>query len=342
VEKDMAQAIPLVRSIALLPTLRWLTAQGLPAETMLQSHGLSRALFCSPFSPVPLLQVGALLGEIAGHVGPDAACQIVSEADEMDLVQVGRVALGTHTPAEALTRISLALPFFCSHELLSLEGGERDVVIRHAYGVRFPGDQLHLMCQYALAVLDRICSMTGASQPRFLRVEIPPHSESGTAHLDRWYGDGVVSATTGGALKVTLETGVADRRFGRHSRDRSAELARAGLQPLRTDGGFAESVRTLLAAMLQDEEGLPGLGDVAFAAGLSQRTFQRRLKEENRSFKTLLDEVRQERAERLIASGTEPISVVAFRLGYSQPTSLNRSMMRWKGRSPSAYRQARS
>lgn len=338
----MAQAIPLVRAIALLPTLRWLKTRDLPVESMLRAHGLTRVMYCGPFRPVPLLQVGALLGDIAGHVGSDAACKIVSEADEMDLVQVGRVALGTQTPAEALTRISMALPYFCSHELLSLDIGTHETVVRHAYGARFDAGNLHLMSQYALAVLDRICAMSGAAQPRFLRAEIPPHPARGVAHLERWFGAGVVFASDSGSLCVTLPNSVGGRRFARYSRDRSAELARAGLQPLRNDGGFADSVRTLLTAMLEDDEGLPVLGDVAEAAGLSRRTFQRRLQEEKRSFKSLLDEVRKEQAAHLIADGTEPISAVAFRLGYAQPTSLNRSMMRWTGRSPSSFRRRKA
>lgn len=338
----MAQAIPLVRAIALLPALRWLKSHDVAVEGMLQSRGLARVMFCSPFRPVPLLQVGALLGDIAAQVGPDAPCQIVAETNDMDLVQVGRVALGTHTPAEALTRISMALPYFCSHELLSLEIGERVTVVRHAYGTRFNPVNLHLMCQYALAVLDRICAMSGASRPRLIRAEIPAHPIHAVDHLAPWFGDGVVVPGRMESLTVTLRNDVAGRRFPRYTRDRSAELARAGLQPLRNQGGFSDSVRTLLAAILEDEEGLPAIGDVAEAAGMSRRTFQRRLQEENRSFKSLLDEVRLQQAERLIAEGAEPISTVAFRLGYSQPTSLNRSMMRWKGRSPSAVRRANS
>jgi AraC-like DNA-binding protein len=338
----MAQAIPMVRAIALVPSIRWLEAGGFPMQSMLRKHGLSSVAFCNPMRPVPLLKVGALLRDIAGKVGPDAACRIVSETDAMDLVQVGRVALGSRTPAEALNRISLALPYFCSHELLSLEAGDRDVVVRHAYGVPFEPEILHLMGQYALAVLDRICAMSGAVQPRLLRAELPEHPTHGVSHLARWFGAGVVVPNGINSLCVTIPASVAYRRFGRYSRDRSAELARSGLQPLRNAGGFAESVRTLVAAILEDDEGVPRIGQVAEAAGLSTRTFQRRLQEENRSFKSLLDEVRHEQAKQLITDGQEPISVVASRLGYARPTSLNRSMVRWTGHSPSAFRRSRS
>ncbi len=121
--------------------------------------------------------------------------RIVAESDDIDLVQVGRVALGARTPADALARVSFSLPYFCSHELLGLEIEEDSVLVRHAYGARFDGETLHLMSQYALAVLDRICAMSGAPAPRLLWAELPAHPDLGVAHLERWFGIDVVAGT---------------------------------------------------------------------------------------------------------------------------------------------------
>ena len=336
----MAKAIPLVRAISLIPSVRWLERQNQPVAELLSSAGLPVSSLSNPMRPVPLLKVGELLRLIAQEFGPDVACRIVAETDEIDLVQIGRVALGTGTPLEALTRISFALPYFCSHELLSVEDTGGDIVVRHAYGAQFDDEVLHLMSQYALAVLDRICQMSGALAPRIDASELPAHPACGVAHLDRWFGDGRVAAAEGRTLMAVLLRAVAIRRFPRYSRDRSAELARAELQPLHVADGFAGSVRTLLSAMLEFEDAMPTVDLVAEAAGLSSRTFQRRLKEENSSFTDLLDEVRQKRAERLVAEGKEPIARVARRLGYAHPTALNRSMMRWTGMNPSEFRKS--
>jgi AraC-like DNA-binding protein len=266
----------------------------------------------------------------------------VAESDDVELVQVGRVALGALTPADALARITLALPFFCSHELLSLEVERDSLLVRHAYGAHFDGETLHLLSQYALAVLDRICAMSGAPAPRLSRAELPAHPDLGVAHLECWFGPDIVAGTDTKTLTATIPKSVAERRFPRYSRDRSQELQRAGLKPLRNGGGFSDSVRTLVAAMLEDENTIPSVGRVAEASGMTSRTFQRRLNEENWTFKRLLDDVRQERALHLVAEGDEPISLVATRLGYSRPTSLNRSMLRWTGKNPTSFRNARS
>ena len=335
----MAQAIPLVRAIALVPTLRWLCTNGFPVEAMLERRGLPNVLHGNPFRPVPLLNVGRLLRDIAEHIGPDAACRIIAETNDRNLVQVGRVALGTNTPHDALMRISAALPFFCSHELLNAEIADNGVVVRHSYGVGFDPETLHLMSQYALAVLDRICAMSGASAPRLRDIEIPGHPGLGAQHLDGWFRTEVATCRSR-SLHAIVPNEIAQRPFPRPARDRSAELARLGLTPLRGAGGFAVSVNMLMAAMIEDEEASPTLRQVATAAGLSTRTFQRRLHEEGSSFKSLLDETRREHAIRLISDG-QTVAGAAGRLGYSRPTSLNRSMMRWEGCSPTTYRQRR-
>lgn len=338
----VAQAIPLVRAIAMLPTLRWLGRQDQSAAKLLERHSLSSAMYCDPMRPIPLLKVSAVLSDLAREFGPDVACRIVAESDDLDLVQVGRVALGTRTPSEALARISLCLPYFCSHELVTLEPVDEGIMVRHAYGTRFDGEALHLMSQYALAVLDRIGAMTGMVAPRLVRAELPAHPEFGLAHLEPWFGLGRLVGSSTGALAAVLPHTVADRPFPRYSRDRFAELTQSGLTPLRNGGGFSDSVRILVAAMLEDEETPPSLMRVAEAAGLSTRTFQRRLSDEGMSLKMLLDEARQERARALIADGSETIASVATRLGYARPTSLNRSMQRWTGQSPSAFRRVTS
>lgn len=89
----------------------------------------------------------------------------------------------------------------------------------------------------------------------------------------------------------------------------------------------------VLEYILEDEGAVPSVARVADAAGLSPRSLQRRLQQEQHSFKSLLDQVRQAQAQRLIAESAETVTSVADRLGYAQPTSLNRAMLRWTGRS---------
>ena len=302
---------------------------------MLRQVGLGTAPFGDPLRPVSLLSVGSLLRAIAQAEGPDIACRIVAEASLLELALLGRVALGTQTPAEAISRISAALPLFCSHEHLSLQLGGAGLLVRHSYAVSFEPETEHLMLQYAVAMTDRLCAMTGAAAPRLARIEIPPHPEHGVAHLRRWFGPGIVFKP-GHGITVAIERDVANRQFLTIARDRMLGQRPPEMVPLRGDGSFAGSVRIMLASMLED--GVPSIQQLAAASGTTVRTLQRRLGDEGTSFSALLEQVRQSKALTRLAEGDATVVSIAAELGYARQASLTRAMIRWTGVPPTRFR----
>lgn len=82
-------------------------------------------------------------------------------------------------------------------------------------------------------------------------------------------------------------------------------------------------------------------GEVARAAGLSERTLKRRLAECGASYSALLEEARRERATRLLASDALSVEEVADRLGYSDAANFTRAFRRWTGAAPRAWRRER-
>ncbi len=98
----------------------------------------------------------------------------------------------------------------------------------------------------------------------------------------------------------------------------------------------AERVRQLVLPMLRAGE--PSQGEIARKLGMSERTLQRRLREEGRSFADVLDGVRRELAARYLADPQLAIYEVAFLLGYSDPSSFHRAFRRWTGEGPQEFR----
>lgn len=333
----MADAIPMIRAMGLVPAVRWLVVNGRAPDKLLRAAGLSSAPFGDPFRPVPLLAVGKLLRGLGETEGPDIACRIVAEANIVELALLGRVALGARTPTEALARIATALPLFCSHEHLSLRPGAGGLVVRHSYAGRFDAATEHLMLQYAVAMADRLCAMTGALAPRLDLVEIPPHPEFGVEHLRPWFGAGVV-ATPGHGICLLIREDLAERPFPIVARDRMAGARPLDMVPLRGDGTFSGSAATMIASMLED--GIPTIADLAAAAGTSIRTFQRRLGDEGNSFSGLLGRVREAEARKRLAGGDAKVSSVAAELGYARQASLTRAMRRWTGVPPTKFRRS--
>lgn len=73
---------------------------------------------------------------------------------------------------------------------------------------------------------------------------------------------------------------------------------------------------------------------------MSQRSLQRRLREEGTTFKRLLDETRRDLASRYIKVSSVSINEITYLLGFSEPSNFSRAFKRWTGISPSNYRQS--
>lgn len=94
---------------------------------------------------------------------------------------------------------------------------------------------------------------------------------------------------------------------------------------------FLDRVRDAMARSLH--EGTPALPDIAELLAMTARTLQRRLAEHGTSFRELLDELRFELHDRLVAQGLSA-QETAFRLGYADMGSFRRAQRRWKSGSP--------
>ena len=85
--------------------------------------------------------------------------------------------------------------------------------------------------------------------------------------------------------------------------------------------------------------GEPGLGSVAKALGLSERTLHRRLSAEGTGFAQLVDDARKARALLLLEDPKLSGAEIAFLLGYGEPSTFFRAFRRWTGDTPRAFRE---
>lgn len=103
-----------------------------------------------------------------------------------------------------------------------------------------------------------------------------------------------------------------------------------------SDTNLIDKVRTAL--ILIPYSGYPQLEDVAKHLNYSERTFKRRLKEENLSFRTILNEIRQTEVCDLLENTEMKIQEIAHWIGYSTSSSLIRAFITRYGISPEEFR----
>ncbi len=123
------------------------------------------------------------------------------------------------------------------------------------------------------------------------------------------------------------------------------ELARQNdkvvMEYLRSFDGarISEKVRAELISRLPAGE--PARGDVAGVLNMSEKTLQRRLRDEDTSYQQILDETRNELAKQYLSERQLSVCDVTFRLGFSDQSSFTRAFKRWTGISPGEFRNAR-
>lgn len=82
------------------------------------------------------------------------------------------------------------------------------------------------------------------------------------------------------------------------------------------------------------------LGELAAEVALSAHTLRRRLNTEGTSVVALRENIRRDKAMRMLATGNATVEAIAEALGYAEARSFTRAFRQWTGRSPSGWRTA--
>ena len=84
----------------------------------------------------------------------------------------------------------------------------------------------------------------------------------------------------------------------------------------------------------------PQLEEIAGYMLITPRTLQRKLQEENTSFRTLSDSIKEELACSLLNNNVLSITEIAYKLGYAEPSTFQRAFRQWTGKTPNAFRSS--
>ena len=98
---------------------------------------------------------------------------------------------------------------------------------------------------------------------------------------------------------------------------------------------LSAKVRQKITSELANGE--PSINNIAKFFNMSQRTFQRRLKQEDWCFIDLLDDTRKNLAIHYLDRNTFSLIEISFFLGYSDSNILSRAFKRWYGDTPTKF-----
>lgn len=100
----------------------------------------------------------------------------------------------------------------------------------------------------------------------------------------------------------------------------------------------SEQVRRQL--LLHYSDTLPAIPLVAMELGMSARTLQRKLAQENTTYQQLLGEVKMNLARQLLRTSDRSIAEIAYSLGYAEAASFRLAFRKYAGMKPLEFRRA--
>ncbi|QTH45458.1 helix-turn-helix transcriptional regulator [Cohnella sp. LGH] len=169
-----------------------------------------------------------------------------------------------------------------------------------------------------------------STRPRVL-VQLAPIRDRGTGHSP-------ASATADISYSTTFLQDL-DRPFVSYNAELlemlTPALDRALDEHLRSRS-LCEAVKQLQKRNLVG--GRPDIRIVASELGMSDRTLQRRLRDEGTSFKHLLAQARHEQALSYLADPSLDIKEIAFLVGYEDQNSFYRAFRLWERDTPANWR----
>jgi AraC-like DNA-binding protein len=113
------------------------------------------------------------------------------------------------------------------------------------------------------------------------------------------------------------------------------ELCDRLMDELRLGAGVAGKVRRVLLTNLMRPR---SFGDVAGDVTMSERTLRRKLREENTSFRKLVDELRMEMAIKYLRDTTLTVEAISESLGFSDAANFRHAFRRWTKAAPQSFR----
>ena len=190
------------------------------------------------------------------------------------------------------------------------------------------------ICSLSLSILCQCLRQLTAGRVQPLRVSLPHARHASAAAYRQAFGCPVDFSAPAASVQLAASDlavvlSAHDPEVKKLALDYLQRYADA--QPVR----LTEQVRRLAKDLLGT--GLSGQEDIARSLAMHPRTLQRRLQAEGTCFADLLDTLRREQFEALIAlPGGPGLTQIAHILGYAEASVLSRSCKRWFGMSPRA------
>jgi AraC-like DNA-binding protein len=329
-------AIPLVRASAVLPFVKFLDQIGSPTEQLLQQAKVPIFALEDPEALIPLYQIFAFIERAARLEGIENFGILVGQKTQIvDLGLFGHLLCQSSTLYELLTTIEQMVNTLSSGEQMWIIQQDDRIWLHHRFNSPPTLGNQQARLYSMMLYLKAFQLVLGQDwQPIAMQLQVNPSKSLTNIQpfaASQLYFDPSSSAIIFSRSLFSLPL---KQPAALHTAAYQSDYAT--LQSSAPSPDFLESLRQLLRSLLRD--GYPDIDLTAEMVGMSPRSLQRRLAENDLSYSHLIEKVRFETAIDLLQDANIKLIEVSAELGYTDYANFTRAFKRWAGVSPREFR----
>ncbi len=339
----------MVSTLSLRPLLVELQRRQVPCEPILAPRGIAPADITEPLTRVPEAMLWQIWADAVTATGDSALGIVVGcQFEPQSLGILGHIVANSATIGDSLSKWQEFTGLIDDQPFIHVipQGDSVRLEFRRRPDID-PEENRSLVEFAAFSVLRLLSYLMGTGDIASMRVHrlcfrhAKPVPEQLQAYRERI---GNIELAFGQeANAVVVDAAVLAQPVAYADTEMLQLMSERARQQLRDQhrGHFVvlrvqQAVRKRLAA------GTAKLDTVATDLNMSRSTLQRQLSEAGVSFRSLLEEIRKDRACELLRNPAEAVESVALALGYSEPAAFIHAFKRWTGHTPRAWRESTS
>ncbi|MEH6593841.1 MAG: AraC family transcriptional regulator [Halioglobus sp.] len=337
----MSEPSPIEHSMLatfILPVAQALRLEGIDALEIIEQVGIDAAGVINPDRRISTVQMQALLKRCVEETGEEAFGLVAAEQLQPQVLHgLGLAWLASDTVYDGLKRTVRFGKLMATSVDMQLQE-EGDFVHLTVGGPVDVEDFVYADRDFAVGIITRMCRLTLGEFLAPVRIEIDrPQPEN----PERW--EYMLSS------RVVFDCDITRITWARADiveplATGNAVLARINDEQTEAylDSFLARSLSREVVGKIVEKlpDGPPNQQQIADAMHVSNRTLQRKLKEEGTSFMDLLQDTRLQLARKYLKHPNRSVVETAYLLGFSEPSTFSRAFKRWTGTAPAEYREA--
>lgn len=329
-------AIPLVRASAFCPLIKFLDQIGSPTEQLLRQAKLPLFALQDPEALIPLHQCWNFFERAAQLEGIDNLGILAGQQAEISELGVfGHLLCQSLTLFDLLTTLEKTINTYISIDQIWMTQEGDQAGMHHRYNnPPTPGSQQARLYTVVLYLKVFQLVLGRAWRPIAIHLQVSPSKS--LINIEMFADAQIVFDQPSSAI-------IFPRSLLRSPFQQPATAHTSAYQSdyetLRSSApspDFSGSLKQLLRSLLRD--GYPNIDWVAEVAGMSTRSLQRRLADNDLNYSHLVDQVRFEVAVHWLQNTDIKLVEIAHELGYTDAANFTRAFKRWTGISPRKFR----